>query len=409
MGNIIVAFNRTTNSYYVNYAKVDYSVTYTDNSNNLTTTASVKLDFYIKPDNFTYSLYTKDSLTLGVQPEGESLISYDFTTTETYGKTVYSNVYNLVGSKTFSVTYDSTSSKKISISALYQNSATARFSPFYMPKNSSGGYQSYTYSSTDANVITLPKRFSITANTAPTSVTVSPSIFNSSVTISYTGATAGTANSISNYSIYSRSSVNGSSYSSWTNIGTSDSTSYTYTPSVTAGYYMQFKVIANSSISSDYSSDFSDIVTARKNSSPSAVSGVSLDKTEYTQGESLTISYSGASDVDGNLLSYEIYYSVDSGSWVLLTTATSSSYTFTPSIANDLSYIKFRVRAKDSFGETSNYTESNTIRRNDYTGINICTGSSYQKAEIYVCEGSSFNKAMVYVCSGGIFAKGESI
>lgn len=409
MGNIIVAFNRTTNKYYVNYAKVVYSVSYSDNLSNYTTTASIKLDFYIKPDNYTYSNYTKDSLMLGVQPDGGTLTTYEFPSTETYGKTVYSATYNLVGSKTFTVTYDGTAKKNISVNALYQNSATARFSPFYMPKSSAGSYEEYEYSSSTSNVITLEKRFDITANTAPTTLTVSPSVFTESISISFSGATAGSGNTISDYSIYARTSTDGSSYTSWTNIVTISGTSYTYTPNISGGYYIQVKVKANSGVDSNYSSGFSEVKSAMKNSAPSSVGSVVVDKSEYTQGESLTISFDKATDTDGNLTAYDIEYSLNSGSWTALASAISTSYTFTPTMADDLSYLKFRVCARDSLSVCSSYTESNIIRRNDYTGINICSDGNYSKAELYVCDGSSFNKAMLYICVDGEFVKGESV
>lgn len=116
---------------------------------------------------------------------------------------------------------------------------------------------------------------------APTSVTISPSVVTPSgtITISWSGASAGTSNSISGYSVYYRITSNGASPTTSTYTGsksvasTSTSGSTTFTLSgATRGYKIVCGVVTKGSAGSSYYSGMKTSGSIVVNSLPSAPS-----------------------------------------------------------------------------------------------------------------------------------------
>lgn len=80
---------------------------------------------------------------------------------------------------------------------------------------------------------------------------------------------------------------------------------------------------------------------------------------EASAGDSITVSWSASTDADGNLSGYELYVSVNGGTWTQIYKGSSRSYAYTvPEGAETLS---FRVRAYDSESAYSAYATSATV------------------------------------------------
>ncbi len=411
MAEIIVQFNKTTNSYYTSYAKIDYSVSYVDDYSTLTSTATITANFYIKPDSYTYTQSTSDSLYLGIRKGSSSatLEKIVVSPTLTNGSEVKSNVYNHIGSATFTVSYNSTSPYYIYLAAGYENTKTSRFAPFYMPQTDGSSYNSYTYTSGGSNLVTLSQRISNTACTAPTSFTASSTNFYSQVTLAWSGASSGVANTISSYSIEYRTSSDNSTWSSWASLATiyssATSGSYTTTPAISAGYYIQYQIKTCGTAGSSFYSGWTASSSVRKSSSPTTVSYVTLSVSKYSQGENVTISWPASSDIDNDISYYKIEYSKNNSSWNALTTTTALYYTFAPTLIEDEEFVKFRICTVDSKGNVSGYKESSVLYREDYSGVKLCQSGTYSKISVMVCNSGVYGKAQVYVCKSGTYVK----
>lgn len=108
---------------------------------------------------------------------------------------------------------------------------------------------------------------------------------------------------------------------------------------------------------------------AQKNSAPNAPSTINVPST-IKAGETILISWSAASDSDGNLAGYMLEKKVDSGAYTQIYKGTERS--FSDTIAVGTGVVQYRVRAYDSIGSSSSYKESSavTITNNSAPEIN---------------------------------------
>lgn len=108
---------------------------------------------------------------------------------------------------------------------------------------------------------------------------------------------------------------------------------------------------------------------AQKNSAPNAPSTINVPSA-IKAGETILISWSAASDSDGNLAGYILEKKVDSGSYTQIYKGTERS--FSDTIAVGTGVVQYRVRAYDSIGSYSGYKESSavTITNNSAPEIN---------------------------------------
>lgn len=133
-------------------------------------------------------------------------------------------------------------------------------------------YYSESYSPWSNAVL---KTNATTACIAPTALSVNSTLAEGNVTLSWSGAKAGTANSISSYLIQYRDSTDNATWGSWTTLQTVTSTSSSGTLSVappsTRGNYRQFRIRTQGSAGSSYYSGYKTSTnTVRKNSLPTA-------------------------------------------------------------------------------------------------------------------------------------------
>lgn len=206
---------------------------------------------------------------------------------------------------------------------------------YSVPANSTAG-GSYTYTvytlGTYANSSASAGRtvYTYGAPTPPTSITVSDATpdAGTNVTLSWSGAGAGSYNEITGYNIY-RSDTVGGTYNMLGSInttGTSGSMTVTAPPTMGAAYYYKIYTIgarSNSAIGSVYAG-----VTAKVYTVCSAPTTVSLSATLANAGTAITLSWSGALPGTNNpILGYGVYRATSSGgTYSPLGTTASSSY-----------------------------------------------------------------------------------
>ncbi len=206
---------------------------------------------------------------------------------------------------------------------------------YSVPAHSTAG-NSYTYTvytlGTYANSGASVGRsvYTYGAPAPPTSISLSDSMpdAGTNVTLSWSGAGAGSYNEITGYNIYRSDSVGGtySMLGSISTTGTSGSMTVTAPPTMGAAYYYKIYTIgarSSSAISSVYAG-----VTAKVYTVCSAPTTVSLSAMLANAGTSVTLSWSGAGAGTNNSVSgYGIYRATSAGgTYSLLGMTASSSY-----------------------------------------------------------------------------------
>ena len=123
----------------------------------------------------------------------------------------------------------------------------------------------------------------------------------------------------------------------------------------------------------------SSLVTVVNNNAPSAPPSIAVPK-DVKGGSTLVISWTAASDSDGNLSGYILERSTDGGS-AYTQVYKGNALTYTDTITNGWSTVMYRVKAYDTEGLESGYTTSaiRTVRYNVAPAINASSTSLGEK------------------------------
>lgn len=202
----------------------------------------------------------------------------------------------------------------------------------------------------------------ITACAAPTSFSVSPSPFESPVTLVWSGASAGVSNAINAYEIQYATSSDGSNWSGWSALKTVSTTaasgSTTDTPSSARGGYEKYRIRTRGSGGSSYYSGWRESNAVRKNRLPTSPTSFSGSASLIASDSTIRLYWSGAADADGNMTRLRVQKSTNGGSsWTDATTvsaAASGSANITLSEAAGTT-VQFRIRAEDALGAVGSW------------------------------------------------------
>lgn len=246
----------------------------------------------------------------------------------------------------------------------------------YLLSRGGVSYYDCTYTVGSRPAFTLPSNlyvgddgsvFQNTAPSTPASISVPSSINGgTSITVSWAASTDAEGN-LEGYIV--ERSINGGS--SWSQIyqGSATSTSNTVafgTESVT------YRVKAYDSAGLESGWKTSSTVTVTNNRAPSAPGSLTVPAI-VRGGSTLAISWTAASDSDGNLSGYELERQVDGGSWTQIYKGSALAYTDT--ITAGWNTVAYRVRSYDSYNATSTYVTSET-RTVDNNAIPVITSST---------------------------------
>ena len=209
-----------------------------------------------------------------------------------------------------------------------------------------------------------------TSITAPTSVTASPVIAESSIGLSWSGASDGINNPISAYHVYYQYSDDGGS--NWSSLAylanASTTTSYVHGITVQPRYRtFKYKILANktnygSNVYSDYSN------TARRNSLPVAPTSPTVSAIYVAPGDTIRVSFTASTDVDVNLAGYQVAMKDASGNWygspTIVGTNASSGATYVDVDTTGWTPATqwyFYVRAYDSLSAFGNWSSATAL------------------------------------------------
>jgi hypothetical protein len=215
------------------------------------------------------------------------------------------------------------------------------------------------------------------APTTPSSITVPSSIMGgTTITVSWGESTDADGN-LAGYKV--ERSTNGGS--SWTQIYQGTATSTTNNVAFGTSSVM-YRVKAYDDAGEESAYKTSSQVTVVNNTAPSAPASISVP-TEVKGGGSLVISWSAATDSDGNLSGYKLERSVNGGAYSEIYDGKNTSYTDT--ITKGWNKVQYRVKAYDPYS-SSGYTTSTertvdnnsapTITCSNASGSNLGTKSA---------------------------------
>ena len=229
-------------------------------------------------------------------------------------------------------------------------------------------------------VLTINWESRTTATGAPTSCSLSSTLAEGNVTLSWSGARGGTNNAISAYEIQYSDSTNNSSWGSWTALtvvsSTATSGSLSVAPPATRGNFRRFRVRTRGTAGSEYYSGWRvSSNTVRRNTLPSAPSTVVASPETYSN-EPITLTWSGASGGTSPIKGYRISSrtSTDNSTWsawneLITLNLNASSGSYNPTVSNvSGTYTQFGIRTIDTLDAISSEKFSNSI----YCNITPC-------------------------------------
>ena len=221
--------------------------------------------------------------------------------------------------------------------------------------------------------LTLNYEINPTACTAPSACSVSSTLSEGNVTLSWSGAAGGTNNAISSYEIqYSESSDN-ATWGAWTALTTVTTTatsgSASVAPSSTRGNYRRFQVRTRGAAGASYYSAWKvSTNSVRRNTLPTAPTAVTATPAVYST-EAISLTWSGAAGGTSAIKAFTIASrtSTDNATWsawatLTTLTQTAGSGSYTPTVTRVIdTYTQFGVTTIDALDVGSSVSISTSI------------------------------------------------
>lgn len=252
------------------------------------------------------------------------------------------------------------------------------YSALYVGSDGDWYYSNCSYSAGVRPALILPSTLlvsddgTVSTNTAPStpgSISVPSSIMGgTNISISWAKSSDAESN-LAGYKV--ERSTNGGS--SWSQIyqGTATSTTNNVAFSTTSVMY-RVKAYDTEGLESGWRT--SSQVTVVNNNAPSAPPSIAVPN-DVKGGSTLVISWTAASDSDGNLSGYILERSTDGGS-AYTQVYKGNSLTYTDTITKGWSTVMYRVKAYDSYNAQSGYTTSTKRTVDNNTTPTITTSSA---------------------------------
>lgn len=196
----------------------------------------------------------------------------------------------------------------------------------------------------------------------PTAFSLTPSLFENEVKVEWSGAKSGISNPIKGYDFYYRDSEDGVSWPEWKYLLRIDTDktygSSTFTPGVKRGGYRQHKIYTLGTGAPEFHSAEKLGNTIKRNQVPKAPTSFTASPAIVASGDTVRLSWSGASDPDNNIAQYVIEKSVEGGEWIYVATVktSSGSGSYTASVPEQAGKkVAYRIKAVDTLGAASGY------------------------------------------------------
>lgn len=235
-----------------------------------------------------------------------------------------------------------------------------------------------------------------TACGAPTSCSVSPTLAEGSVTLSWSGASGGINNAISSYEIQYSDSSDNLTWGAWTALTTVTTTatsgSVDTSPPTIRGNYRRYQVRTRGTAGASYYSGWKvSTNSVRRNTAPKAPTSAVASPAAYSD-EIITLTWSGASSGTSPIKGYQIASrtSTDNitwSTWNVLTTLilAASGGSYNPIISRTPgTYTQFGIWTIDTFDVYSVEKISNSI----YCNITACGAPTACSVSAALAEGN---------------------
>lgn len=249
---------------------------------------------------------------------------------------------------------------------------------------------------TNSSYTVLSAPLLTTACGAPTSCTVSPTLAEGNVTLSWSGASGGINNTISSYEIQYSDSADNVTWGAWTALTTVTTTatsgSVSVAPPPTRGNYRRFQVRTRGTAGASYYSSWKvSTNSVRRNTVPKPATTAVASPAAYSD-ETITLTWSGASNGTSPIKGYQIASrtSTDNSTWSawnVLTTLTlaASGGSYNPIVSRTPgTYTQFGIWTIDTLDVYSIEKVSNSI----YCNVTACAAPTLCTVSATLSEGN---------------------
>lgn len=252
----------------------------------------------------------------------------------------------------------------------------------------------------------------ITACGAPTACSVSATLAEGNLSLSWSGASDGAGNAITSYEIQYSDSTDNSTWGAWTALTTVATTAtssiLSVSPSTTRGNYRRFRVRTRGAAGESFYSDWTvSGNTVRRNTLPTPPSSFTAAPVIY-ESATVTLTWSGAIPGTSTIKQYVIQRSTstDGINWsayealtIVVSSAASGTYTANASQIAGM-YTRYRISVTDTLDAVSAYVVSGSVKKN-----------SPPTAPVIVCPvsgSSSYNATPRFMIITGIEPDGQT-